>query len=340
MNSGLNLACLKGARHCRPARRPRRFPLAGTRFALLLAAAAAALESTPAGARGAEIRARNIDPAAAAQVSYARQIKPLLDNHCSDCHSTDEHKGGFDASSAAGLLKGGKKAGPAIVPGKPDESPLVQFVRGLRDPQMPKGNPPLSEDEVHLIRQWIFAGANDDSAAVVAGDKTEDSAPPPASSASLAGDPAAQNALNDLLFSGNNEQRLIAQRRLRLALVPKAPEPPPVKTPAFNAIDNFIAAEWEKAALAAATNPPALCTDPAFLRRAYLDIIGVIPTVAEARKFLDDPAPDKRMRLVDELLARNQDYAAHWTPFWEDAIGSSTAAITGGDGCRASRCHR
>ena len=69
-----------------------------------------------------EIAVRQIEPATAAQVSYARQIKPILTDNCLDCHSAEEHKGGLDASSVATLLKGGKKAGPAIVPGKPDES--------------------------------------------------------------------------------------------------------------------------------------------------------------------------------------------------------------------------
>ncbi len=47
-------------------------------------------------------------------------------------------------------------------------------------------------------------------------------------------------------------------------------------------------------------------------------------------------AADKRVRLVDELLARNEDYAAHWTPFWEEAIGSSNVGITGGIGSRGN----
>ena len=75
-----------------------------------------------------EIAVRQIDPGLAAQVSYVRQIKPILTDNCLDCHSAEEHKSGLDASSVSALLKGGKKAGPAIVPGKPDESALVQFV--------------------------------------------------------------------------------------------------------------------------------------------------------------------------------------------------------------------
>jgi hypothetical protein len=149
-------------------------------------------------------------------------------------------------------------------------------------------------------------------------------------------DPGAQRALSDLAFSGNNQDRLFALRKLRLTLLPKLPDPPKVKGPVFNPIDQFIEAKWEQAALKAADAPPAVCSDAAFLRRVYLDVIGVIPTAADARRFLEDTAPDKRVRLVDELLARNEDYAAHWTPFWEEAIGSSNVGITGGIGSRGN----
>ena len=283
-----------------------------------------------------EIPVRPLDPALAAQVSYARQVSPILANHCGDCHSADDHKSGLDASSVAGLLKGGRKAGPAILPGKPDESPLVAYIRGLRQPQMPKGNPALGEAELHLIRQWILAGAKDDSATVAADDGAGDATAPGDQSLPVAGTPAPQKALDDLVFSGNNQERLLAERRVRLALVPKAPEPPTVKGPVFNPIDQFIVAKWEQAGLKEATEPPAVCSDAVFLRRAYLDLIGVIPTTAEAQRFLEATAPDKRIRLVDELLARNEDYAAHWTPFWEEAIGSSNVGITGGIGSRGN----
>jgi mono/diheme cytochrome c family protein len=286
--------------------------------------------------QGSELSVREIDPALATQVSYVRQVAPIFANNCLDCHSVEDHKSGLDASSVSTLIKGGKKAGPAIVPGKPDESPLVQFIRGLRKPQMPKGNPALSEEELHLIRQWIFAGARDDSASVAATEKTADSTAS-GDQVSLAVDgPGAQKALNDLAFSGNNQDRLFALRKLRLALLTNPPDPPKVKGPVFNPIDQFITVKWEQAGLKAANDPPAVCSDAAFLRRVYLDVIGVIPTAAEARRFLEDTSPAKRVRLVDELLARNEDYAAHWTPFWEEAIGSSNVGITGGIGSRGN----
>src|SRR6266481_4313616 len=110
-----------------------------------------------------QIKIRNLDANEAAKISYARQIKPILTDNCDECHSADEHKGGFEITTVAQLTKGGKKASPAIIPGKPDESPFVQYLRGQREPQMPKGNPALTEDELHLVRLWILAGASDDS---------------------------------------------------------------------------------------------------------------------------------------------------------------------------------
>jgi mono/diheme cytochrome c family protein len=284
----------------------------------------------------AEIGIRKIDAAAAAQVSYARHVAPIFANNCADCHSEDDQKSGLDTSSVASLLKGGKKAGAAVVPGKPDDSPLVQYLRGLREPQMPKGNPALSEEDLHLIREWIFAGARDDSASVASEEKANSSSAAGATAGVAVDSPGMQKALNDLLFSGNGKDRFFAQRRLRLALLPNPLVPPPVKAPVFNPIDQFIVAKWEQAGLKEARQPPAECSDAAFLRRVYLDIIGVIPTVAEAKQFLEDTTPDKRVRLVDELLARNEDYAAHWTPFWEEAIGSSDVGITGGIGSRGN----
>lgn len=125
-------------------------------------------------------------------------------------------------------------------------------------------------------------------------------------------------------------QQLLARRAARVAWLAPALVPPRVKSPTFNPIDQFIAAKWEQAGAAKPAHSPHLCSDTVFLRRVYLDLVGVIPTVAEAQKFLHDSSPDKRARLVDELLARNADYAANWTPFWEDALASADINVRGG----------
>src|SRR5262245_11608433 len=77
-----------------------------------------------------EIKIRDLDPGEAAKVSYARQIKPILENNCAECHSAEERKSQFDVSAVSTLLQKGKKAGPGVVPGKPDESAIVQYIRG------------------------------------------------------------------------------------------------------------------------------------------------------------------------------------------------------------------
>src|SRR5438874_4584330 len=64
-----------------------------------------------------EIKVRPLAAAEAAKISYARQIKPILVDNCLECHSTEDHKGGLDITTVANLIKGGKKAAPAVVPG-------------------------------------------------------------------------------------------------------------------------------------------------------------------------------------------------------------------------------
>ncbi len=82
---------------------------------------------------------------------------------------------------------------------------------------------------------------------------------------------------------------------------------------------NFIDEEINRqlAELNLPPSPPA--SDSAFLRRAFLDTLGVLPTAEEAIRFLEDPAPEKRERLVDELLARPE-FIDYWTYRWSDLL--------------------
>jgi hypothetical protein len=131
-----------------------------------------------------------------------------------------------------------------------------------------------------------------------------------------------QDATETLLFGTAQEVR-DTRIKLRLAKLPPPPTPPAVDAAVNNDIDRFIVAKWQSAGLDSAKNVPAICDDSTFARRVYLDLIGVIPTIDELTKFLDDKAAGKRAKLIDTLLARKDDYAAHWTPFFEEAIASS-----------------
>ncbi len=128
--------------------------------------------------------------------------------------------------------------------------------------------------------------------------------------------------------SVDSEQQLIERREKRLGALPAPPSPPTVEEQTFNPIDQFIVAGWSKAS---GGPSPQLCDDATFLRRVYLDVIGVIPASTEVNRFLASPANQaKREKLVDQLLARKNDYAAHWTPFWEDALASQNVSAQGG----------
>jgi uncharacterized membrane protein/mono/diheme cytochrome c family protein len=78
---------------------------------------------------------------------------------------------------------------------------------------------------------------------------------------------------------------------------------------------------------------PAVVSDRVYLRRIYLDIIGITPTPEELEAFARDSRPDKRAIWVRQLLNRNDDYAMHWLTFWNDALRndySGTGYITKG----------
>jgi len=134
----------------------------------------------------------------------------------------------------------------------------------------------------------------------------------------------------------DSEALLVERRAFRLEQIAPPPGPPDVELPdvdpgiTINPIDRFLQAAWQAAGLEATESPPALCDDATFVRRAYLDLVGVIPTVVECHHFLAGRSPERREKLVDQLLARHADYAAHGTPFWEDALASQPVLSQGG----------
>jgi hypothetical protein len=148
---------------------------------------------------------------------------------------------------------------------------------------------------------------------------------------------AAEGEASTRVNSAINSETLLVHRRVeRLKQLAAPPAPPSVELSggkargALGPIDRFIYASWEAANLSEASRPPELCDDATFCRRVYLDLIGVVPAVVELNRFLADRSPQKREKLVDQLLARDDDYAAHWTPFWEDALASQPVLSQGG----------
>lgn len=79
---------------------------------------------------------------------------------------------------------------------------------------------------------------------------------------------------------------------------------------------------------------PKSANDQTFARRAYFDVIGLPPEVARLTSFVNDKQPEKRQQLIDELLARDRDYAEHWMTFWNDLLRNAYAGTGYIDGGR------
>src|SRR5262249_34923323 len=103
------------------------------------------------------------------------------------------------------------------------------------------------------------------------------------------------------------------QAAVQLAFVPARPSFVWPNPPEVNYIDHHVFAKLRTLRMA----PSTLAPDAVFLRRVYLDVLGVLPTPAEIRRFLADTRPDKRARLIDSLLERPE-FADFWALKWSD----------------------
>ncbi len=88
---------------------------------------------------------------------FESRVAPILRQHCARCHQGAKAKGRLDLTSAKGLAAGAD-GDPIVVPGKPQESRLLEVVSGDK-PEMPKNGKPLSAQEIKTLREWVVAGA-------------------------------------------------------------------------------------------------------------------------------------------------------------------------------------
>ena len=112
-------------------------------------------------------------------------------------------------------------------------------------------------------------------------------------------------------------------------LAPRNPPLPPATAGLTNPIDRFVNVYFQKNKVV--WQKPV--DDRTYIRRVFLDVIGLLPPPNKVASFIKDTRPDKREVLVRELLSRNEDYAQHWLTFWNDALRndySGTGYITGG----------
>lgn len=94
---------------------------------------------------------------------WTAKVQPLLTERCISCHGPQKQKHGLRVDSLEALLKGGKDYGPAVIAGKPDESPLIKVCLLPRDDEMampPKAKgEALTAEQIAVLKAWIAAGA-------------------------------------------------------------------------------------------------------------------------------------------------------------------------------------
>ena len=106
---------------------------------------------------------------AASSVDFQSNIKALFETNCAICHSEKTKTSGFSVSSLESVVEGGNKLGRAVVPGHPEESPLLKVLKGELTPQMPLGKS-LSPDEINRVEEWVSNLKAEDVTGVDAGE--------------------------------------------------------------------------------------------------------------------------------------------------------------------------
>jgi hypothetical protein len=295
--------------------------------------------------------------------NFENDIEPLLSRfgcNSSGCHGKAEGQNGFKLSvfgfdapaDYAALTK--ESRGRRVFPAAAEQSLLLRKMTG----QMPHGGGAriaASSSEYDTIRAWIAAGMpvgapTDPSVASIRVEPRErvltlrgrqqlrvvarytdgrevdvtayakfqsnndGLATVQPSGQVLAGEAPGEAAVMASFMNAVDTFRLVVPRAERIAHYPAVHE--------NNFIDGLVFGKLRKLNIL----PSELADDAEYLRRVYLDVIGTLPTADEARRFRDDKRPDRRARLVEELLTRPE-FADFWALQWADLLRVDRAAL-------------
>ncbi len=251
-----------------------------------------------------EPTARGVEPNPDEARFFESKIRPVLVDNCLKCHGPQKQKSGLRLDSRSAALAGGE-LGPAVVPGKPDESLLVNAIGHGDDLKMPPSKK-LAADQIADLTRWVAMGAPWSGPGGGKGD-------PPAASASASASASSSNStIRKQGYQITDKDR--AHWAFRPVLRPTVPAPR-VPGQARNPIDAFILARLDASGLK--PNPAASKVE--LIRRAYYDLTGLPPTPAEVDAFVNDPAADAFETLVDRLLDSPQ-YGERWARHWLDLV--------------------
>jgi hypothetical protein len=223
---------------------------------------------------------------------FETHVRPLLVEHCYECHnSTDDAQGGLAVDWRGGLMDGGD-SGTAIVPGKPEASLLLQVIRHEVDGlEMPEGAEKLDDKSMALVEQWIRDGAND---------------------------PRDREPTEELSSRALSWQAKFDKRKDWWSLQPVvAPEIPDAVDERSHPVDRFLQRARTKAGLSSSE----FASRDIVLRRLHYVLTGIPATVQEREAFraawVEHGREGAVQEKVDQLIASER-FGERWAQHWLD----------------------
>ncbi|MFN0055200.1 MAG: PSD1 and planctomycete cytochrome C domain-containing protein [Planctomycetales bacterium] len=216
---------------------------------------------------------------------FEKEIRPVLRRECWDCHHTGQASGSLALDSREGWKSGGD-SGPAIVPGEPEKSLLLQAIRHKPGVvAMPDKSPQLSAETIAAFEKWIRIGAPDPRDTPEAVERDE----------------------------GGAWDEIVRERMQWFCWQP-------LRRGAADGEAHRSIDDWIDQGIAAAGITPAGPADRrTLIRRLSYQLCGLPPAPADVDAFLKDPAPDAWERCVDRFLARPE-MGIHWARHWLDVV--------------------
>jgi cytochrome c553 len=219
---------------------------------------------------------------------FKKHVRPLLLQKCFKCHGGKTVESEFDLTDRDRLVRGGT-LGAAVEPGNARGSLLYKLVTHTKEPHMPHNSRKLSDEAIAQLAAWIDCGAPYDGPLTGQGEA-----------------------------ASWTHRTVPASARRHWAFLPlQHVEPPRVRNEGWiqTPIDRFILARLEAAGL---TPNPAVGRRQ-LIRRAYFDVIGLPPTLAEVEAFVADTSPGAYERMIDRLLD-SPHYGERWARHWLDLV--------------------
>lgn len=225
------------------------------------------------------------EPMSVAEIDFARDIAPIFAAKCLSCHA-ETQQGGLQLLDAAQWQRGGE-SGPPIVPGRPEQSLIMQRVTAAKDSgiRMPPEGSGVSTSQIELLRVWIASGGEWPA-------EVQLLSPKMAAARHWAFRPVVRPVVPDVGELNSVEGQPMSVR---------------------NEIDRFVISRLAQHRLTPAPEAEPLT----LLRRASLDLIGLPPSPEEIAAYLIDPPETRYERAVDRLLA-SPHYGERWARPWLD----------------------